>query len=108
MKATIDFDDQLYRRLKVEAARRGRTVRELVADGVRRVLDAPESPAAAEAPPAAWRPTWLGALERQARAVDDHSMDAVRASIARSRSEPSPAPSSAAKRSSKRASRSRA
>lgn len=34
MKATIDFDGQLYRRLKVEAARRGRTVRELVAEGV--------------------------------------------------------------------------
>jgi predicted nucleic acid-binding protein len=29
MKATIDFDEALYRRLKVEAARRGRTVREL-------------------------------------------------------------------------------
>ena len=40
MKATIDFDDALYRRLKVEAARRGRTVRELVAEGVRYVLDA--------------------------------------------------------------------
>lgn len=39
MKATIDFDDQLYRRLKIEVARRGRTVRELVAEGVRYVLD---------------------------------------------------------------------
>lgn len=35
MKATIDFDDARYRRLKIEAARRGRTVRELVAEGVR-------------------------------------------------------------------------
>ena len=40
MKATIDFDDALYRRLKIEAARCGRTVRELVAEGVRQVLDA--------------------------------------------------------------------
>ena len=100
MKATIDFDDQLYRRLKVEAARRGRTVRELVADGVRRVLESPESPTTAAAPAAdatAWRPAWFGALERQARAVDDHSMTAVRASIAHGRSASSPAPSRAAK-----------
>ena len=103
MKATIDFDDQLYRRLKVEAARRGRTVRELVADGVRRVLESPESPttrAASAADATAWRPAWFGALERQARAVDDHSMTAVRASIAHGRSTSSPAPSRAAKGSS--------
>jgi plasmid stability protein len=31
MNVTIDVDDNLYRRLKIEAARRGRTVRELVA-----------------------------------------------------------------------------
>ena len=107
MKATIDFDDQLYRRLKVEAARRGRTVRELVADGVRRVLDAPESPpavAALAAGATAWRPEWFGALERQARAVDDHSMAAVRASIAQRRSASSPTPSRAVKGSSKRTS----
>ena len=41
MKATIDFDERLYRRLKVEAARRGRTIRDLVDEGVRRVLDLP-------------------------------------------------------------------
>ena len=88
MKATIDFDEQLYRRLKVEAARRGRTVRELVADGVRHVLDTPERSgpdAGSAASASAWRPAWFGALERQARAVDDHSMTAVRASIAQGR-----------------------
>jgi hypothetical protein len=99
MKATIDFDEQLYRRLKVEAARRGRTVRELVAEGVRRVLDAPaDSVAADRQAGATWRPTWLGALERQARAVDDHTMDAVRASIARRRADASHAPSPEGKR----------
>lgn len=107
MKATIDFDDQLYRRLKVEAARRGRTVRELVADGVRRVLDAPEPPTAAESPSASWRPSWFGALEPLARAVEDHSMDAVRASISRHRTDPASAPKRAATQSPKRNSRRR-
>ena len=88
MKATIDFDDALYRRLKIEAARRGRTVRELVAEGVRLVLDAPATTGAAEATtsPEAWRPTWFGALARYGRAVDEHAMSAVRESIAHGRS----------------------
>lgn len=89
MKATIEFDDALYRRLKIEAARRGRTVRELVAEGVRYVLDSPESAQsrrreddeAAEA----WRPSWFGALAKYGRAVEDHSMEAIRASVVRER-----------------------
>ncbi len=83
MKATIHFDDHLYRRLKVEAARRGRTVRELVAEGVRRVLDMPPSAGQPLDEPrtADWRPSWLGSLESHARAVDDHSMPAIRSSI---------------------------
>jgi hypothetical protein len=84
MKATIEFDDALYRRLKVEAARRGRTVRELVAEGVRHVLDAPPSPADAS-DTAAWRPAWFGSLGTYAAAVDDHSMSAVKRSIGRAR-----------------------
>ena len=55
-KATIEFEDLLYRRLKVEAARRGRTVRDLVAEGLRHVLDAPALPSAAEDTAAAWCP----------------------------------------------------
>ncbi len=86
MKATIEFDDALYRRLKVEAARRGRTVRELVAEGVRHVLDSPPSPADADADnTAAWQPAWFGSLGTYAAAVDDHSMSAVNRSIARAR-----------------------
>ena len=88
MKATIDFDDALYRRLKIEAARRGRTVRELVAEGVQRVLDTPvggggqpESGGSFDTEP----PRWFGSLGRYAAAVDDHSMPAVRNSIARGR-----------------------
>jgi len=110
MKATIDFDDQLYRRLKVEAARRGRTVRELVTDGVRHVLDTPQRESADAdrvVDASAWRPAWFGALERQARAVNDHSMEAVRASIARGRASstakaPSRAPRVAPPRATKR------
>jgi hypothetical protein len=38
MKATIEFDDDLYRQLKATAALRGSKVKELVAEGVRMVL----------------------------------------------------------------------
>ena len=86
MKATIDFDDALYRRLKVEAARRGRTLRDLVAEGVRRVLDAPDRSAARGRSLEEWRPAWFGALGRYGRGVTDHSMEGVRTSIARARS----------------------
>lgn len=91
MKATIDFDDQLYRRLKIEAAKRGRSVRELVAEGVRHVLDAPQPTAAKSGESVAeWKPAWLGSLNEFATAVNDHSMDAVRESVnaARTRKRP--------------------
>ena len=88
MKATIDFDDVLYRRLKIEAARRGRTVRDLVSEGVRNLLDAPATlaggPTLGETA-AEWRPAWFGSLGRYGRAADDHSMTSVRESIARGR-----------------------
>ncbi len=85
MKATIDFDDQLYRRLKVEAAKQGRTVRELVTEGVRYVLDgephaSPPDPQADGAPQ-----RWFGVLSDYARAVGEHSLPAIRASVASAR-----------------------
>jgi hypothetical protein len=46
MKATIEFDDELYRRLKSTAALRGKKVRELVNDAVRDSLQNPWSPIA--------------------------------------------------------------
>jgi hypothetical protein len=87
MKATIDFDDALYRRLKIEAARRGRTVRDLVAEGVRHVLDTTEPgvPAHDVRPDGPETPPWFGMLRQYAQGVSDHSMSAVRASIARGR-----------------------
>jgi predicted transcriptional regulator len=42
MKMTIDIDDSVMHRVREEAARRGRTVSELVEEGLRRVLDEPE------------------------------------------------------------------
>ena len=44
MKATIEFEDELYRRLKSTAALRGKKVRELVNDAVRHSLQNPWSP----------------------------------------------------------------
>jgi hypothetical protein len=87
MKATIDFDDVLYRRLKIEAARRGRTVRELVAEGVRYVLDGPVGQSRADevTPDGEWRPGWLGVLRPFAAPVEDHSLGAIRTSITRGR-----------------------
>lgn len=84
MKATIDFDDQLYRRLKIEAAKRGRTVRELVAEGVQYVLDGPPNERRDEEvrrEADEWKPAWFGSLRAYAKGVDDHSMPAIRRSI---------------------------
>jgi hypothetical protein len=83
MKATIDLDDALYRRLKMEAARRGRTVRELVADGIRAVIDAPPVPEAATVEAKAAE--WYGSLRSYAGRAEQHDLEAMRASIARGR-----------------------
>ena len=84
MKATIDFEPALYRRLKMEAARRGRTIRDLVTDGVRHVLGAPapsEDTRPGERPAA-----WFGVLKAYAsNAGAKHDLAAMRRSIARGR-----------------------
>jgi len=85
MKATIDFDDGLYRRLKIEAARRGRTIRDMVEEGVRRVLDLPK--ASDILPDASSEPEWFGTLREYAgNARDRHDLGDIRESIARERS----------------------
>ncbi len=85
MKATIDFDEGLYRRLKVEAARRGRTVRDLVAEGVRHVLGIPEAAA-----PAVQEESWFGVLGPYGRKQSSHDLEAMRASVARGRTRKRP------------------
>ena len=83
MKATIDFDERLYRRLKIEAARQGRTVKELVDEGVRMVLG--ESVAPDASAPAG---EWIGSLSKYAKnARGRHDLASMRESIARGRSE---------------------
>jgi len=84
MKATIDFDEALYRRLKVEAAKRGRSIRDLVADGVRYVLSNPTSPEASSA--ASTSASWVGSLRSYAKHADGkHDMASIRKSIAKGR-----------------------
>ncbi len=43
MKTTVDLPDDLARRVKAEAALRGRKLKDLVADGLRLLLEAPQS-----------------------------------------------------------------
>lgn len=83
MKATIDIDDALYRQLKIEAARSGRTVRELVSEGLRLVLGWParQAPAVRED-----SFTWVGGLRKYAsNARGKHDMASIRRSIAKRR-----------------------
>ena len=44
MKTTIEVADDLYRRAKAEAALRGRKLKDLVAEGLRLVLETPREP----------------------------------------------------------------
>jgi len=41
MKTTVELPDTLYRQAKAEAALRGRKLKDLVGEGLRRVLEAP-------------------------------------------------------------------
>jgi len=47
MRTTVDIPDELFRRAKVEAAQHGRTLKDLVEEGLRLVLekDQPKTPA---------------------------------------------------------------
>ena len=57
MKTTVELPDDLARRIKAEAALRGRKLKDLVAEGLRLVLEAPESaasPAKKRQPPTAY------------------------------------------------------
>ena len=42
MRTTVDIPDPVYRRLKVRAAREGRSVKELILRGAEHVLKSPE------------------------------------------------------------------
>ena len=68
MKTTVDLPEELYRRAKAEAALRGQKFRELVAEGLVRVLEAP-----AEQPPKAK----LSASMKRARGVMDSGISGL-------------------------------
>jgi hypothetical protein len=61
MKTTIEVPDELYRRAKVEAALRGRKLRDLVAEGLRLVLETPRKA----------RPPTLSGLTKRSRGIID-------------------------------------
>jgi hypothetical protein len=65
MKTTVDLPDEFYRRAKAEAASRGQKFRELVAEGLARVPEAP-----AEQLPKAK----LSTLMKRARGVMDSGL----------------------------------
>jgi len=44
MRTTVDLSDELFRRVKAEAALRGRKFKDLVEEGLRRVLEQPAPP----------------------------------------------------------------
>jgi hypothetical protein len=57
VKTTVELPDDLARRIKAEAALRGRKLKDLIADGVRLVLEGPQaaaSPAKKRQPPTAY------------------------------------------------------
>lgn len=62
MKTTVEMPEELYRRVKAEAALRGRRMKDLIQEGLHRVLDEPQ--------PARSRPG-LSELMKGARGVVD-------------------------------------
>ena len=84
MKATIDFDDTLYRRLKVEAAKRGRSIRDLVTEGVRHVLSQSSLDGAPR--PSTTAASFAPLREYAKNADGEHDLPAIRRSVAKGRS----------------------
>lgn len=62
MKTTVEMPEELYRRAKIEAALRGRRLKDLVQEGLQRVLEEPQ--------PARSRPR-LSELMKAGRGVVD-------------------------------------
>ena len=67
VKTTVEVSDELYRRAKVEAALRGRKLKDLVEEGLRLVLDMPESKRR--------RPSLAGLMKGARGAVDSRIPD---------------------------------
>jgi len=92
MKATIDVPDELYRQVKAKSALEGRTVREVAIELFSRYVSGESAASGAgvvrearERYEDAAVPSWFGALERYARQVSRHDLEAIRESIGRGR-----------------------
>lgn len=92
MKATIEVPDELYRQVKAKSALEGRAVREVAIELFRGYVGEgsgprPAQPSAVEEAGRIFAgreiPRWFGALEKYARQVERHDMEAIRESIAR-------------------------
>jgi hypothetical protein len=86
MKATIDIPDDLYRKLKAKSALEGQPVPAVAVRLFRNWVGEKtqiETGEKSERARGKALPPWFGAARKYARKVKDHSMDAVRESIAK-------------------------
>ncbi len=85
MKATFQIPDELYRELKAEVAREGRTMREVTIQLFQQWLVARKG-VAGGCPRVDWREFRSPLASHVSKEVADHSMEAIRTSIAKGRS----------------------
>lgn len=84
MKATFQIPDELYRELKAEVAREGRTMREVTIHLFQQWLVARKAGAIGQ-PRVDWQNFRSPLASRVSKKVSDHSMEAIRSSIAKGR-----------------------
>ena len=80
MKATFQIPDALYREVKAETAREGRTVREVAISLFEQWLRQKKQPAPSD-PPIDWRAFHPPLAHLMPEEVTDHGADAMRESI---------------------------
>lgn len=82
MKATFQIPDELYRELKSEVAREGRTMREVTIQLFRQWLAARRGGVGGR-PRVNWRQFRSPLASRVPDEISDHSLDGIRSSIAK-------------------------
>ena len=87
MKATIDFPDELYRRVKARSAMEGRPVRAVAVQLFQSWLEAPEAPAGQGAPELSESELrahpWLAIVKPYLKPGMSHDLAAIRMASAR-------------------------
>ena len=84
MKATFQIPDELYRELKAEVAREGRTMREVTIQLFQQWLVA-RNGVPGGCPRVNWREFRSPLASHVSKEITDHSMEAIRSSIAKKR-----------------------